>query len=175
MTRALMRGRTCVAWAAAVVALVSIGPAAAGGRGRAAQAVTARAGAGVYRVLAKHPAHVLVALRTGTAARTLAAERAPFAAARAHVLESVGPRDFKLAHEWSSIPAIAGTVTRRGLDELLASPDVRRVDLDLPVHAELARSVPFIRADQVQAAGLTGKGVTVAVLDTGIDTDNPDL
>jgi subtilisin family serine protease len=160
-------------YVAVLAALVFVASAAAGGT---AEHRNARAGAGVYRVLAQHPAHVLVALRTGgSSARSLAAERAPFAAARAHVLQRVTARDFRLERSWSSIPVLAATITRHGLDELLASPDVRRVDLDPPVHAELARSVPFIRADQVQAIGVTGRGVTVAVLDTGIDTDNPDL
>src|SRR5690606_6577505 len=36
-------------------------------------------------------------------------------------------------------------------------------------------SVPLIGADQAWEAGLTGEGVTVAVLDTGADLDHPDL
>src|SRR5205085_11620768 len=36
-------------------------------------------------------------------------------------------------------------------------------------------SLHLIGADAVQATGLTGKGVTVAILDTGIDRAHPDL
>lgn len=36
-------------------------------------------------------------------------------------------------------------------------------------------SVPFIHADDVQASGITGLGVTVAVIDTGIFYDHPGL
>ncbi|MGC4749106.1 S8 family serine peptidase [Micromonospora sp. DT201] len=52
---------------------------------------------------------------------------------------------------------------------------VKQVMLDRPVHAELDKSVPQIGAPQVWDAGYTGKGVTVAVLDTGIDSGHPDL
>lgn len=39
----------------------------------------------------------------------------------------------------------------------------------------LDRSVPQIGGDVAHARGLTGTGVTVAVLDTGVDTSHPDL
>jgi subtilisin family serine protease len=36
-------------------------------------------------------------------------------------------------------------------------------------------SIPFIHADQVHAQGITGAGVTVAVVDSGIDRSDPGL
>jgi subtilisin family serine protease len=52
---------------------------------------------------------------------------------------------------------------------------VRKVWLNKRVRATLDQSVPQIGAPAAWQRGLTGAGVRVAVLDTGIDTDHPDL
>jgi subtilisin family serine protease len=52
---------------------------------------------------------------------------------------------------------------------------VRKVWLNKRVHATLDESVPQVGAPAAWERGLTGAGVRVAVLDTGIDTDHPDL
>ncbi|MPZ26148.1 MAG: S8 family serine peptidase [Micromonosporaceae bacterium] len=62
------------------------------------------------------------------------------------------------------------TAGARGLDGA-----VEQVLLDQVLHIDLAESVPQIGAPEAWDAGVTGQGVTVAVLDTGIDTGHPDL
>ena len=47
--------------------------------------------------------------------------------------------------------------------------------LDRQVEASLDESVPQIGAPAAWAKGLTGKGVTVAIADTGVDDTHPDL
>ena len=68
-----------------------------------------------------------------------------------------------------------GLVTRAGLERLSSDPEVARIDIDRGGHATDAESLPLIGGDVAHSEGLTGKGVTVAVLDSGIDETHPDL
>ncbi|WP_186763426.1 S8 family peptidase [Lentzea tibetensis] len=58
---------------------------------------------------------------------------------------------------------------------IATNPDITRISLDRKVKVNLDRSTAQIGAPAAWQAGYTGKGVKVAVLDTGIDTKHPDL
>ncbi|GAA4471294.1 S8 family peptidase [Phytohabitans houttuyneae] len=69
----------------------------------------------------------------------------------------------------------AGKAGVGGVWRDLSGGGVRRVWLNARAAATLDESVARIGAPAAWQRGLTGKGVRVAVLDTGVDTDHPDL
>jgi parallel beta-helix repeat protein len=73
------------------------------------------------------------------------------------------------------IPWIAATISRNALHKLQKHPNVAIIERDTRIYACLSQSGPQIGADQAYHTGHTGAGIRVAVLDTGIDTDHPDL
>ncbi|MFI6784857.1 S8 family serine peptidase [Micromonospora sp. NPDC050276] len=76
---------------------------------------------------------------------------------------------------WSSITG-GGEATARSTGSRLAlGGGIAKIWLDGKVEADLADSTAQVGAPQVWASGNTGKGVDVAVLDTGIDINHPDL
>ncbi|MET1075494.1 MAG: S8 family serine peptidase, partial [Umezawaea sp.] len=94
----------------------------------------------------------------------------PAAGARAEVTAlSVGAR-------LEAVEAVAGVADKSGgAWEYLRGGEVEKVWLDGKRALSLDRSTGQIGAPAAWQAGLTGKGVAVAVLDTGFDEGHPDL
>jgi subtilisin family serine protease len=80
----------------------------------------------------------------------------------------------KVSRELPVLSATAVSVDRSGAYWQTARM-ADHVWLDGQVRASLDKSVPQIGAPEAWAAGYTGAGTTVAVLDTGIDATHPDL
>jgi subtilisin family serine protease len=91
------------------------------------------------------------------------------------VLGRLGPGDFNIVYKYENFAAMTGRINSAGLAKLAADADVEAIGPDGVGHGHLAQSVPFINADDVHVLGYTGQGITVAVLDTGIDSDHPDI
>ena len=91
------------------------------------------------------------------------------------MLGRLEPQDFEVVYRYRTFAAFTGRISAAGVAKLAADPEVIAVGTDAEGSAQLDVSVPFIGADQVHALGVTGTDQTVAVLDSGIDTDHPDL
>ncbi|MEV6583946.1 S8 family serine peptidase [Streptomyces sp. NPDC051582] len=73
---------------------------------------------------------------------------------------------------WSAVTGRTSAARTAGAPP--AAP-IARLWLDGRVRTALDKSVPQIGAPAMWAAGYTGKGIKVAVLDTGVDETHPDL
>ncbi len=119
---------------------------------------------------------VVIALRPPNPNVEVSAQAEQIAQAQDTVISSVSPHDFKVTHRYHAVAGMVGEVTPQGLEALRRHPNVQAVDVDMPVQATLDRSAAFIRATEVWSQfGLTGQGVNVALLDTGVDLTHPDV
>lgn len=98
----------------------------------------------------------------------------------------------KITHSYKKVfNGVALTIKGTDVEKLLDSGVVKAIykdniiSLDLPVEDETASnneitpymtdSIPFLGIDKLHEEGITGKGIKVGVLDTGIDYTHPDL
>jgi cysteine-rich repeat protein len=101
--------------------------------------------------------------------------RASIRARQDRVLGALEHGAFQIRYRFESVSGFAGQARVNAIDALLRHPEVSAIHLDYEVHGTLAQGTSLIGAASVRASGITGSGVNVAVLDSGIDTDHPDL
>lgn len=102
-------------------------------------------------------------------------ERLPVIVRYTETTRDIDVTPMNVERSYSIIAAMAGQATPEQIEQLSEDPGVTVVWLDEEVHTCLDVSVPMLDTPQVWDAGVTGTGVTIAVVDTGIDPDHPDL
>ena len=103
-------------------------------------------------------------------------QEAAIANAQQAILGRMSAFDVTNVKTYQSTPQLALTVSSpAALAALSQAPEVARIQLDRLYTPALQESVPLIRADRAHALFYTGNGQVVAVLDTGIAKNHPDL
>ena len=130
-------------------------------------------GSKVYEKLnSQNLARVIIVLDSGDTKFTdLSAKMDVLDSKKSKVMSKLSSSEFILSKSWDTLNAFSGFVSLECLAKLSEDPGVIKVDLDVGGKGGLDQSRPGINADDVHDAGFTGQGITVAVFDTGIDTN----
>ena len=94
---------------------------------------------------------------------------------KAAVKSALPAKGFQTYREFSRLNLIAGTATREAVDAMAKSDAFIRIGLDPEGYGNLAQSEPLAGVTPLEMGGLNGTGLTVAVIDSGIDTDHPEF
>lgn len=120
------------------------------------------------------PAEVFVWMRQDPG--TAEPQRRSLAAARRRGFLAAAPAaHVEVRRELRSVAAFVVRADAHGLDAIAALPDVVAVEPMQYGSAALAESVPQIGATQLHERGLRGEGAVLALLDSGIDGNHPDV
>jgi subtilisin family serine protease len=167
----------------AVIALVAAGligdwPLRAQSRGRSGAQIPSAASA---QARARGTARIIVGLEVAftseafLGASAVQSQRASIARAQDAVAGLVPRAKGSSIRRFSSIPFLALEVDEADLQVLAASAEVTGIEIDALAEPSLAEGTSLIGATRAWAAGDTGAGWTVAVLDTGVDSSHPFL
>jgi hypothetical protein len=92
------------------------------------------------------------------------------------LLAASSTQEVEVLHRYARLPALHVELrSPEALERLLARGEVARVVEDEPHEAFLAQSLPLLHQPTAAAAGATGQGTAVAVLDTGVDYTRADF
>ncbi|MGE5384644.1 MAG: S8 family peptidase [Betaproteobacteria bacterium] len=122
---------------------------------------------------------LIVGLRTDVAPEHLLSAAA---VAAQHQRINAAQRDFvQTAHDgreikrFQTVPYVVMEGNEAFLASLFARKDLTTLQEDIQHQPSLPQSIPLIQADKAWAAGATGAGQIVAIVDTGVDSTHPFL
>ncbi|MDH4101783.1 MAG: S8 family serine peptidase [Thermoleophilia bacterium] len=131
-----------------------------------ASAVSQGAGKAIIRLSAESGAEAFAKGKSEAQAKKVAKAQQDAFLSRA---KSIDPNARVLGGVQMVMNAVFVEVDASKLAEIARDPAVVRVALVGNYELDLSETVPYIGAKAVQDAGVTGKGIKVAVLDSGID------
>ena len=95
--------------------------------------------------------------------------------ARTDAVLSAVPQWRHRGRRLENVAGFSGKGNRATIEALALHPSVERVYLDLTLYPLMAEGVPLIGADQAAVLGVTGSGINVAVVDSGVMSSHADL
>ncbi len=134
------------------------------------------------QIAANGEAEVIVVLRDNFAASNLVEQQREIADVQEKVLMdlvlenrsgifSLKEQEFALKYKYANINALAGSITKEGLDKLQQDYHVAEIKVDRKINLFLNQSIPLINGNNLPSANFsfTGTGQSVCIVDTGID------
>ncbi len=100
------------------------------------------------------------------------------AGSKANVERSLQGAGARFHHSFDELNTFAVTVPPQALNGLRNNPNIELIEQDAPRYP-MAQSTPYgidmVQAPQAWAAGATGSGITVCIIDSGIKANHEDL
>jgi len=107
--------------------------------------------------------------------RSAAARRSAIRARQQRVFDDLPAGVLRIGRRYENLAGFAGRGGPAAIEALARHPAVAHVSVDRKAYASLAQGRLLTGATSAHAVGVTGNGIVVAVIDTGIDTDHADL
>jgi hypothetical protein len=95
---------------------------------------------------------------------------------RADMFKDIATEDYQLIHSYKSVPSMVIRASGKTIRQLANSPLVQNIGLDKSGgSAHLNDAIPQTNIDLIKAIPLSGLGVEVAIIDSGLDKNHPDF
>ncbi len=101
--------------------------------------------------------------------------RAEISIAQNDVFARQPTNDFRLEHVYENLASFSCSVTLDGLALLLQEPTVASIETVIPVELHTKQGIPLMNTTATRSRNIFGNGVSIAIVDSGIDYNHPYL